>query len=741
MKQWLTGRELADLQLPGLPSSRSGLYALIEREGWNQDPRKARPRVGRGGSGFEYRVAALPELARLDYAKRQLNAAAKGARGACAQMAQADMMLDGRGGEERDARLQLVATCDRFRIMSQMSVTAANDLFVRLYNRGEIDVSQWVKDCLPKISMRSMARWRAAVRKQETEALAFDPAKARKGTGVLDRACDGQLRDTALAMLSKNPHFTAKHVRAYLADTYGERLQLVSCTGEVREVDMPPLRTVQATVARWREENRAELLKLSDPDGFRSRMQYALRVGAQAKHPNALWQIDASPADVMTVDGGKNGNPGRANLYCCIDVFTRRMVFTVSTSPTASALGLLIRKALLAWGVPNVIKSDNGSDFTAKHIERLLDNLGVDHDLCTPFSPEQKGMVERHFRTLQHDLMVTLPGFIGHNVADRSVIESRKAFSRRLGEAPDALAGTALTNQELADRIDAWVRDEYEQRPHGGLRDRSPFEVAASHRGEIRTIEDEAALMVLLAPVPSGNGIRTVTKTGISIQGVDYYSPDCMPGDRVLCRMDPADMGKVWLFTEDGLTFLGEAISPELSGHDPAEIIARVKEAQKAYIAAGTAPLRKEARRIKPTDIADSLARQAASDAGKLVEFPKPKVGHQTDALRAATDIERRHQPTPLDPETQAKHDQLVRRYELTGSIEPVKIKSIVPDDERSRFAKAMRLEAQLAAGQPVKQDDALWLGRYQTGSEYRVQKKMLEDFKPPQRRDATSEA
>jgi transposase InsO family protein len=729
VKKWLSGSDLAGLKLAGLPTSKSGLYSLIERQGWNHDPARSRQRTGRGGSGFEYRVAALPELARLDYAKRQLNAAAKGARGACAQMASADATLDGRAGEERDARLQLVATCDRFRVISQMSVTAADDLFVRLYNRGEIDVSQWVKDCVSKISMRSMARWRAAARKQETDALAHDPAKARKGTGVLDRALDGQLRATALAMLAANPHFTAKHVRTYLKDTYGDALQVTTSDGVVREVPMPPLRTVQATVARWREEHRAELLKLSDPDGFRSSMQYALRVGAQANHPNALWQIDASPCDVMTLDGGKNGNPGRANLYACIDVYTRRTVFLVSNTPTAAALGLLIRKALLAWGVPDVIKSDNGSDFTAKFIERLLDNLGVEHDLCTPFQPQQKGMVERVFRTLQHDLMVTLPGFIGHNVGDRSVIESRKAFAQRLGEAPDALAGAALTNLELAERIDAWTRDDYEQRPHGGLRDRTPFEVAASHRGAVRRIEDEAALMMLLAPVPGQDGMRTVTKTGIRINHADYYSTDCMPGDRVFCRMDPADAGQIYLFSEDGLTFLGEAVSPELSGHNPQELIARVKAAQKDFIAEGTGPLRKEARRIKPTDIADAMAREAAADAGKLVSFPKPKTPHSTDALRAAATVERRHEPSALPEDVAANHKKLVQRFELTGSIEPVKVKPIREDSANERFRKALRLEARMAEGNQVKPDDALWLGRYQTGSEYRAMKKMVADF------------
>lgn len=734
MKEWLSGRDLAQLQLAGLPSSQRGLYALIEREAWNRDERRARRRNGQGG-GFEYRVSALPELSRLDYAKRQMNAAAKGARGACAQMAADGDMLDGRGGEERDARLQLVATCDRFRALSQMSVTAADDLFVRLYNKDEIEVSQWVKERVKKISMRSMARWRSATRKQATQDLAHDPAQARKGTAVLDRAFDGQLRMTTLAMLGDNPHFTAKHFDGYLRDTYGDQLEVVNVQGEVTTKPFPPLRTLQQTLARWRKEYAAELLKISDPDGFRSRMQYALRTSLHPKHLNALWQIDASPCDVMTVDGGKNGKPGRANLYACIDVFSRRTVFLVSTTPTAAALGLLIRKALLAWGVPDVIKSDNGSDFTAKFIERLLDNLGVVHDLCTPYQPQQKGMVERVFRTLQHDLSVTLPGFIGHNVADRAVIENRKAFSQRLGMDPSALAGAVLTNQELAERIDAWTLNDYERRPHGGLRDRSPFEVAASADGKVRWIEDEAALRVLLAPVPGSDGLRKVTKTGISLKGVDYYSADCMPGDKVFCRMDPDDAGRIWLFSEDGLSYKGEAISPELSGHDPVEIAARVKAAQKAHIAKGVEPLRRAARKIKATDIADAMARQAGEQAGNLVAFPKPKTPHDTDALAAARQVERSGKPSELPADAAALHRQMIQRAELTGSIEPVKVKPLRDDSTETRFSKALMLEERLEAGHQVKPEDALWLSRYTAGSEYRVQKKMLADFGDPRDR------
>ena len=66
-------------------------------------------------------------------------------------------------------------------------------------------------------------------------------------------------------------------------------------------------------------------------------------------------QIDASPADVMCVDG-------RHSVYLCVDIFSRRLIVYVSKTPRAEAVALLIRRAILAWGVPERVHTDNGSD-------------------------------------------------------------------------------------------------------------------------------------------------------------------------------------------------------------------------------------------------------------------------------------------------------------------------------------------------------------------------------------------
>jgi transposase InsO family protein len=64
VEHWFSLPELADLALPGLPSTRQGLQKLAERDGW-----LCRPRAGSGG-GLEYAITNLIGPARAALEKR-----------------------------------------------------------------------------------------------------------------------------------------------------------------------------------------------------------------------------------------------------------------------------------------------------------------------------------------------------------------------------------------------------------------------------------------------------------------------------------------------------------------------------------------------------------------------------------------------------------------------------------------------------------------------------------------------
>jgi transposase InsO family protein len=713
MKLWFTAAEFAALAeagaMPGLPASKRGMNALIDREGWASRPGLARPRPGKGG-GDEFHLDNLPLSTRLAWAARHFSVTADDLRPAVTE----GDGLTGRARAERDARLVILRLADRFRVDQALSIAAADALFAGLFNAGSIDLPAWIREHVARVSPRSLARWRSA-REAGADALAVDRGSARKGTSQLDRALDGAVRTYALAAIAKMPKLDT--------GTLKEALE-----AEFPGIAIPPLRTLQRQLAVWRQEYKNELMLLTDPDGYRSKVEFAAVGATRAERLNQLWQIDASPADIMLTEG-------RHSIYLAIDAAPRRIKVLVTPTPRAAAVGLLIRKCILAWGVPEVIKTDNGSDFVARSTERLLAALGIAVELSRPYEPRAKGMVERAIGTFQRDLS-GLPGFLGHNVADQSRLRNRKAFAARLGADEAELFGVDMSAAEFQAWCDDWSDRIYGSTPHSALGGRSPLQAAAGLPGKVRQV-DARALDVLLAPVAGGDGMRTVTKTGVRVGGSHYLTSAAMPGDIVFCRMDPADLGRLWLFAPDGETYLGEAVCPALAGLDPVETIARVRAEQKAYVDGRVKDIRKAMRKIGPRDVADAMRAAASERIGNVVAFPRPGKAHETPALTAAAAAVTPRQPQPLTGRAAEIHQEMQREAPPSGlpAISPARGEigssgvARLPDSREQRFRRALALEERRAAGEPVSADDLMWLGGYQAGSEYRAMRVMFDEF------------
>ena len=538
--------------------------------------------------------------------------------------------LSADAAERRDAHLMVLAAAEKVRGRSSLSQNAADGLFARLYNAGTVEMPGWVRQAIPRVSARSLARWRSLRKLRLTRRLGCDRSAARKGKSVLDLAEDGRVRTHILALIVHQPHLTAWHVRQLVRAEFADTLRC----GD-KSVPVPPVRTFQHFLKGLRSAHKVDLVALTNPDAFRSHHRLAGRGSLRhITRPNQLWQIDASPADALCIDG-------RHAIYALIDIATRRAVLYVSKTPRAAAVGLLMRRAILKWGVPEAVKTDNGSDFVAHASQRLFAALDIEMIVSTAFSPEQKGHVERVIRTLQHDLMPLLPGFVGHNVAERKAIESRKSFARRLGEDAHDTFAVEMTGPELQRHCDEWAETIYQRRPHDGLKGATPHDVAAAHGEPVRRV-DERALDMLLAPAAGKDGYRTATKFGVRVDGHHYVAPTVMPGARVFVRMDPADMGRAFLFAAENGDFLGEATCPRLAGIDPAEALKAARAEQKRIIDERTAEARAEAKRLtKGPALIDLVLEAARRDAGNIVGFPRREIEHSTPALMAAGEAAR----------------------------------------------------------------------------------------------------
>lgn len=425
------------------------------------------------------------------------------------------------------------------------------------------------------------------------------PRGRPKGTSVIDR--DEQLQSMIIAQM---------HARPISAPALYEWLRV-----HVSRERLPSLRRLQAWMSAYEAREKAQLMHLRDRDSYRNRYALALgRADAMARHVNALWEIDSSPTDVILSDGKRHAIIG------IIDVFSRRVLFHIAQTSTSHAIAAALRRAILCWGVPDAIKTDNGADYVSHHIRSSLQALGIAHHICRPGQPQEKPHIERVFHTLQHDLVEHLPGFIGHSVAERKALSGRQA-----------LENSSLSSSALQAFFDSWC-DGYHLRRHATL-GTSPMLKAASCTHPIARVEGERVLDILLSPLA---GTRQVAKRGLRVDGAHYWSDALIPhmGRQVSIRRCDEDLGRIYVFDEQD-TFICEATSVPLSGISRRDLALAAKKRQAEVEAEWRAQAKRLARAYKVGDLAQDVIRARTPSSSRILEFPKPEKRRETEATRS----------------------------------------------------------------------------------------------------------
>ena len=258
--------------------------------------------------------------------------------------------------------------------------------------------------------------------------------------------------------LKGGPHCTATHARRVLL---------------ARFAIAPSVRTVARWIAFLRRERERALSAATRPNAQLSRRMPAFGAGDRdAFAPNALWELDSTPADLMCADP-LTGVLRRHAVVGTLEVWSRRGMVLIVPVSRGVAITALLRRCLVTWGVPLAVKTDRGQDYVGRHVTRVLADLEIEHELCRPYRPEDKPHIERLLGTLTRDLFAHLPGFTGHDVAQAKALRENRSFAaRRRGEAPTF--ELHLTADELQRRCDLWLSGVYETRPHGGLDGTTP---------------------------------------------------------------------------------------------------------------------------------------------------------------------------------------------------------------------------------------------------------------------------
>ena len=640
-------------------TSKSTVIRRAEREGWAfaDEP-------GRGGQRRLYALDQLPAAARAALAWHQPGArvvqAAHGTAPAqAAQAAQsaghstgarlalqtglagqaalarrqasltAAAALSGPAQARLDARLAVVRACEMYTRACGLPAHQARTAFARAYNSGEIQVPPSVLAQVPATSDSSLERWQALLRKHGITALAGGYGN-RAGSGRIDT--QPALQAFITAMLVQFPHARATQIMAGLAARF-------TGPAAVLPAHLPSLRSLERWVDAWRAANAGTLQALANPDAWKN--QHMVAFGSKSDgitRLNQLWELDGSPADLLLSDG-------RHCLIAGIDVATRWPVIVVSKTNTAVAVAALLRRMLLELGVPERVKTDNGSDYTSHHITRVLAALspaGADmQELCPPFQPWHKPHIERFFGTFTRSLVELCPGFIGHSVAERSAIEARQSFADRLMQRGEVVPIT-MTAQELQAFCDKWLADVYMHNPHEGLAGRTPFAAAAAGAAYRRRIDDTRALDILLAEAPGNNGRRTVGKKGIRLDETHFIAPEleAWVGQEVQVRYDAMqhDLGRLYVFGGESMAFICIAEAPERTGMNRHEVALKAKAMQTKRVQDERRALKAAAKKVGTDTVVAEILAARATAAGKLATLPQrlPAPAHQSPGLAAA---------------------------------------------------------------------------------------------------------
>lgn len=116
------------------------------------------------------------------------------------------------------------------------------------------------------------------------------------------------------------------------------------------------------------------------------------------EHANHVWSYD------FVMDATDDGKPFR--MLNVLDEFTREcLAIQVARTIKAGDVEACLTELFCSRGIPEHIRSDNGSEFTAKSIRKWLNELGAKTVYIEPGSPWENGYVESFNGKLRDELL------------------------------------------------------------------------------------------------------------------------------------------------------------------------------------------------------------------------------------------------------------------------------------------------------------------------------------------------
>lgn len=276
-----------------------------------------------------------------------------------------------------------------------------------------------------------------------------------------------------------------------------------------------------------------------------------------ATRPMQIVEFDETPLDIILVD--EDGRPrSRAYLTAGTCLATGMIVGwqigyeRASWTTVMQALSMAISKKDTSgsgaetpypvYGVPEIIKVDNGPQFRSTSFVAAAGQLQFEIRLVPVGKPHLKGKVERFFLEVTRDFLSVFPGRTFSDVEQRGDYDS-SGYAR-------------MTLEQVQRLFMRWVVDIYHNRPNSRAFGQTPLERWQALSGcGVRLPPEVDCLVPLMGMVVH----RTIQKAGITFMGLEYRGPqlklfkqrDGHLGRQWMVKIDPLDLSHVFVLDEE----------------------------------------------------------------------------------------------------------------------------------------------------------------------------------------------
>lgn len=209
----------------------------------------------------------------------------------------------------------------------------------------------------------------------------------------------------------------------------------------------------------------------------------------------------------------------KAILFAIIDDHSRMIVGSrFSLCETTIAVEKVFKEAITAHGLPDKFYCDNGSSFSSAYLARACAQIGIGLIHSKPYDSASRGKIERFFRTVRQSFLADIR--------------------------PDEV----ITLDQINERFEKWLRDDYHHHNHRGI-DTRPIDryLASVSKYPQRRID-----LDLLNEHFFVSCDRKVNKDAtISYRSIIYEVPAQYIGQQVEIRHVQDDYDEVYIYRDD----------------------------------------------------------------------------------------------------------------------------------------------------------------------------------------------